>query len=876
FKKGETTFTDTLYQTIGTQSGAAQVGLGVGVGNVSQNFSDGSLETTGNSTDLAIGGDGFFVVSQAGSDETYYTRAGDFSFDETGALVTPDGYILQGWEVDEDGDAVGAITDLILTAFTSSPSETEEITLVTNLDADSDSNSTVLSNVYDYDSDDTTAVSSDTYEYQSVVTVYDSLGASHEITVYYDKKSDTEWEYVIACDPDEDNRNLVQDTTSQGLLARGTIEFSESSGDIVNMTMEEFSGRVGNVSASGSNAVDDISFEIEDSEAMLLDGYGIEMSFDGDNWVLDEDSLPENYENAEVIYSDDQTIHILLDPDSSGGETEADLKIQLDQTAMAGDTISFDINDTTDLHVQNLSNTDYDGDTANNTTVEINDPGVMTRDAEDISIVWNPVEETWYWSNPETAADEGTLVSDLTTSDATAVSTDTSNVEFSNASALVMTVDDVNLYYNGTTGAWDWNEELKDEDISGLSNTLDPSNEVSVTTVEGNGVGAMATDPDIELTWDGSSWSVTEDGGLTVSVVAAESGDDQVQILITDASGEDATITMEFDETITTAGGQTVSFGIDPTPPDEYADAQILDNGDNSVAIDFDGDDAIDMTINVTSGATTALAGGETFSFSVDADIPPEEYSDAILAGDETQAVIDLDGSGDEDDAEDIIFDFTDDLRTGTDTSAWTDRSSITFDIEGSSVWRTCDASEAEDTGYYQFTVDFLGGEFGSTETDISFNIGTEYDGSNWETDSLSTTQYASSSSTTYQDADGYTAGDLTGVEVSSDGLITGTYSNGQSIDLFMVALADFYNPNGLTSEGGNLYAATDSSGAAITNQAGENGLGELSSYTLEMSNVDVSDEFVDMIELQNAYEANAKIITTVDEMLDTVIGMKR
>ncbi|MCG8616844.1 MAG: flagellar hook-basal body complex protein, partial [Desulfobacterales bacterium] len=75
FKKGETTFTDTLYQTIGTQSGAAQVGLGVGVGNVSQNFSDGSLETTGNSTDLAIGGDGFFVVSQAGSDETYYTRA---------------------------------------------------------------------------------------------------------------------------------------------------------------------------------------------------------------------------------------------------------------------------------------------------------------------------------------------------------------------------------------------------------------------------------------------------------------------------------------------------------------------------------------------------------------------------------------------------------------------------------------------------------------------------------------------------------------------------------------------------------------------------------------------------------------------------------
>ena len=104
--------------------------------------------------------------------------------------------------------------------------------------------STVLSNAFKYDEEDGTTMDSDGYEYQTVVSVYDSLGSPHEVTVYYDKKSDTEWQYVIACDPDEDKRTLVADTDSAGLLARGTISFSESSGKILSMNMEEFTGRV--------------------------------------------------------------------------------------------------------------------------------------------------------------------------------------------------------------------------------------------------------------------------------------------------------------------------------------------------------------------------------------------------------------------------------------------------------------------------------------------------------------------------------------------------------------------------------------------------------------------------------------------------------
>jgi flagellar hook protein FlgE len=313
---------------------------------------------------------------------------------------------------------------------------------------------------------------------------------------------------------------------------------------------------------------------------------------------------------------------------------------------------------------------------------------------------------------------------------------------------------------------------------------------------------------------------------------------------------------------MTTTPSQVITFDIKPTPPEEYADAKISTTSQAEFDIDFDGNGDPDLKIENTTGIAWT-----TFNFDVNPDTPPDEYSNATLSGDATYCSIDLDGSGNEDDEDDIVFTFGEEL---------TQDSSITFDIEGSTAWRTVTTDEAEETGYYQFTADFLGGEFGTTETDISFNIGSKFNGNNWINDSLSSTQYARSSSTTYQDSDGYASGDLTGIGVESNGLVTGSYSNGQEIALFKIALADFNNVNGLENEGGNLYSATTSSGSAITNKPGENGLGTLSSYALEMSNVDISEEFVDMIGLQTAYEANAKIITTVDEMMNTVIGMKR
>lgn len=880
FKRGRATFSDTLSQSIATQSGTGQVGRGTAIGSVDQNFEQGSLESTGNTTDLSIGGDGFFVLRQDGTNTNYYSRAGNFNFDESGQLVNAEGYIVQGWRLDDEtGDEIGAIGDVVLEAFTSPPKQSSEVSVITNLDADAESKSVVLSNLWDSDAE--TYMEPTGYEYQTVVQVYDSLGTTHDVTIYYDKVADSTWEYIITCNPDEDNRNLVQNTASQGLLAKGTITFSQGSGDIVDFTMSEFTGRIGNLTASGVNAEDDINFTINNYESMSLDGYGFSLEFNGETWefqdvnldgTVDGLDLPDNYSGAKIVYSDDQHIEISLD----GTDTNADITIKLAGAAVATDSFSFDINDPTDLHVQGLSGTTYSGETENdNTTLTINDASVMTEDSEGVTMIWYPEEGKWHWSNPERADAEGTLVTGQVTNNTGSVTT-TGITTVTNAEDLTMISEDIQVRYTGA--GWDWYDELKLDDITLETFTFSPTNNptLSIVDVGSDRVIESATST---LTWDGAAWAASAGTGVNLYVVTSASDDTTVQVKMWfDGSSSDAsTIEYNFGSALTTVGGQTIEFDIDPSPPVEYPNAVISSTGaTDAISIDFDSDSVIDLVFSVTSGAAIPLAAGDTFTFDVNPDLAPEEYSDAVLVGDYDSVYIDLDGSGNDEDREDIVFTFTDALRHGSSADPYDDRSVISFDINGSTAWRDITTDEIQRTGYFSFMADFLGGDEGSTEMDIEFNIGTRYDGLNFVNDSLTTTQYSKSSTTTYQNADGYEAGDLTGVDVSTDGVITGIYSNGQLIPLFRVGLAKFFNNQGLNSVGGNLFSATRESGDAITSKPGENGLGTISPNSLEQSNVDIATEFVNMITVQRGFQANSKTITTVDDMMSTVIQMKR
>jgi len=136
-----------------------------------------------------------------------------------------------------------------------------------------------------------------------------------------------------------------------------------------------------------------------------------------------------------------------------------------------------------------------------------------------------------------------------------------------------------------------------------------------------------------------------------------------------------------------------------------------------------------------------------------------------------------------------------------------------------------------------------------------------------------SVTQYDSASVTNSTTVDGGPAGTLTGVDVQSDGNVVASFSNGASKTIAEVALATFNNADGLTSQSGDVFQQTIASGTATFKTPGEAGSGTIQSSALESSTVDLSTQFTGLIITQRAYEASSKIITTADQMLESLIN---
>ena len=137
-------------------------------------------------------------------------------------------------------------------------------------------------------------------------------------------------------------------------------------------------------------------------------------------------------------------------------------------------------------------------------------------------------------------------------------------------------------------------------------------------------------------------------------------------------------------------------------------------------------------------------------------------------------------------------------------------------------------------------------------------------------------TQAASKSTTKANYQDGYKLGYLDNFKIDQSGIITGVYSNGSVRTIGQVAMASFTNQGGLEKKGDNTYAESINSGMANIGESGTQGKGSMLSGTLEMSNVDLTEQLTDMIVTQRGFESNAKTIQTGDSMLETVLGLKR
>ncbi len=139
----------------------------------------------------------------------------------------------------------------------------------------------------------------------------------------------------------------------------------------------------------------------------------------------------------------------------------------------------------------------------------------------------------------------------------------------------------------------------------------------------------------------------------------------------------------------------------------------------------------------------------------------------------------------------------------------------------------------------------------------------------------MQTTQYASPSVVVSQEQNGFGTGTLVKLSVDEFGNVVGNFSNGTPRMLMRIPLAKFTNPSALTKIGSNMYAQSTTSGVPVVGTVGS-GVGKIFTNALELSNVDMAQEFVKMITTQRGFSANSKTITTTDEMLSEVINLKR
>jgi len=256
----------TVGQVLSNDTGAAfQMGMGVGVADVRIDLNQGSFKDGSANTDMAIDGKGMFRVVSQDAGTSYYTRAGNYRFDNAGYLVDPHGNVLQGRAIDRTtGEVSGGVTDIVLPwedatidgvptrVVSSPPSPTTRLNLQFSLDKSETDHSTsatdpffALAGLWDGAADPPLAGSS--YAYSSSINIYDAQGNAQPMTLYFDKvdvtpsDGNTYWEFIATVDPAADGRAGMTGTSGAGLIMMGTLTFN-SFGQFVGQTSYTYEG----------------------------------------------------------------------------------------------------------------------------------------------------------------------------------------------------------------------------------------------------------------------------------------------------------------------------------------------------------------------------------------------------------------------------------------------------------------------------------------------------------------------------------------------------------------------------------------------------------------------------------------------------------
>ncbi|HWR44986.1 flagellar hook-basal body complex protein [Sporomusa sp.] len=411
-------------------------------------------------------------------------------------------------------------------------------------------------------------------------------------------------------------------------------------------------------------------------------------------------------------------------------------------------------------------------------------------------------------------------------------------------------------YTTDTDGNYTFNTETSVEGLNLFSDSYNGNKKVSApaATTEATISGSVDASADAQGTITKATMGSTANATTNATALTAATAD---------ATSFAGTITIN-KKAITIASGDTIQGVIDKIN---------AVSGTTGVTAAWNAGDATNGYIQLngtTSSSDISLAGANTTLTSLF----------AATTGTETTVSVE----GLEPDATTTLTVY-DSLGNSYDVAVNLYKSAVTTSV-GESVttwyWEAASSDSGLSLSSNSGTIAFdeNGKIVDDTTYDTSFSLGlTPTNGAAASTVTLDLSQlssYTTSSSDSLSNTtDGYASGELEDFTIGSDGIIYGVYSNGQTQPLGMIALANFANASGLEKIGSSLYVASNNSGAFTGGvAAGTSGTGALSSGTLEMSNVDLSEQFSEMMITQRAYQANSKIISAADEILKAAINM--
>ncbi|MDY4154760.1 flagellar hook protein FlgE [Campylobacter sp.] len=785
YKYSRANFSDMLSQTAkpatapeGELGGknAMQVGLGTQIISTQQVFTQGSLQTTDIWSDMAIQGEGFFIISPDGGLTKYYTRNGAFTRDVLGNFVDSNGYIVQGWMRDEDTgtiDPTVPVTNINIEPGLSMPAKpTTEIRYKGNL------------NIGEHIGTQSAAI----YSLDSNHGWFDTAG--NGILTADKLFAPTR---AASTENDTSKNSLYMDSKNQVRLRERGVDMGvvyDEKGDALN----------------------------------LRDGQGI--------WV--------SYADAKATFTGNNGIAV---PNNGA----LDININ-----------GIDIRRT----VQNL----------NEVVGAINDFSIQTG-----------VKATVINGNQIQLTNQNNLGTTATAKNIKIYGNANNRIQFVNGqnefSAAVITAYQytyssvggvtAHSYDDSAVRQFTTTEDLREAMQQDARKYINYNGALLAYTAQGQAPRSAA------IQWKGNNNAFTQNAynnkndGVEVTVNAK--GQFEINNPAGDAFNEDDYNGNNFQQgQDTTAGDVITDRTVNPQTPnpvnrntnddDKVLTIAVTALSTNTVNTNTRMKDAFsNLNGSLSSGAST---GKTSSALKMSAHSMTTEFYDSL--GSKHQITVEyrkVSYSPENGTEWSIMVTVPEPGVINNDPEAGAYKNVLTGNIRF--------GTDGALIGYSPSVINYTANNGSAAGQTIALNFGTlgGFDG---------ITSYDAKSNTENIAQDGYTGGTLNGLRIDQSGKIIGSFTNGHSMALAQVSMATFTNNNGLEKLGGNVWGETANSGGPVIGAASTGSRGKINASTLEMSNVDLSHAFTQLIVIQRGYQANSKTITTSDTMLNTLLQLKQ